>query len=153
MNKFAVSFHTPETKQQSKQWLKKGLAGPVRAKIHFNNHNLQQQAQGDHGEGPGQVHRDFQAEKNCHRVGIQAWILNIQCEHWLIFSRRAGQKCRYKKVRYVTVWLLSHLERGIPYEHFVEEGSNRPVVHLLAVADLPNHLWKKTKSFRYLPTG
>jgi hypothetical protein len=30
----AVSFHTPETKQQSKQWLKKGEPGPIKAKVH-----------------------------------------------------------------------------------------------------------------------
>ena len=35
MNKSAVSFFTPETKQKSKQWLKKGLSGPVKAKLHL----------------------------------------------------------------------------------------------------------------------
>ncbi len=30
----AVSFHTPETKQQSKQWWKKGEPGPIKAKVH-----------------------------------------------------------------------------------------------------------------------
>ncbi len=30
----AVSIHTPTTKQQSKQWLKKGSLGPVKVKIH-----------------------------------------------------------------------------------------------------------------------
>ena len=34
MDESAVSFHTPETKQQSKQWLKKGLPGPIKAKVH-----------------------------------------------------------------------------------------------------------------------
>ncbi len=34
MDKSAVSFHTPETKQQSKQWLKKGEPGPIKAKVH-----------------------------------------------------------------------------------------------------------------------
>ena len=29
-----MSFHTPETKQQSKQWLRKGLPGPIKAKVH-----------------------------------------------------------------------------------------------------------------------
>ena len=29
----AVSFHTPETKQQSKQWLRKGTPGPIKAKV------------------------------------------------------------------------------------------------------------------------
>ena len=30
----AVSFHTPETKKQSKQWTKKGQPGPLKAKVH-----------------------------------------------------------------------------------------------------------------------
>ncbi len=34
MDKSAVLFHTPETKQQSKQWLKKGKPGPIKAKVH-----------------------------------------------------------------------------------------------------------------------
>jgi Transposase (partial DDE domain) len=34
MDESAVSFHTPETKKQSRQWLKKGTPGPVTAKIH-----------------------------------------------------------------------------------------------------------------------
>ncbi len=34
MDESAVSFHTPETKQQSKQWLKKDEPGPIKAKIH-----------------------------------------------------------------------------------------------------------------------
>jgi histone-lysine N-methyltransferase SETMAR len=34
MDESAVSFHTPETKKQSKQWLKKGSPGPVKAKVH-----------------------------------------------------------------------------------------------------------------------
>jgi histone-lysine N-methyltransferase SETMAR len=34
MDESAVSMHTPETKSQSKQWLKKGTPGPVKAKIH-----------------------------------------------------------------------------------------------------------------------
>jgi histone-lysine N-methyltransferase SETMAR len=34
MDESAVSMHTPETKQQSKQWLKKGTPGPVKAKVH-----------------------------------------------------------------------------------------------------------------------
>ena len=29
-----VSVHTPETKQQSKQWPRKRLPGPIKAKIH-----------------------------------------------------------------------------------------------------------------------
>ncbi len=29
-----MSMHTPETKSQSKQWLKKGTPGPVKAKNH-----------------------------------------------------------------------------------------------------------------------
>jgi [histone H3]-lysine36 N-dimethyltransferase SETMAR len=33
MDESMVSFHTPETKQQSKQWLKKGEPGPVKAKV------------------------------------------------------------------------------------------------------------------------
>jgi hypothetical protein len=34
MDESVVSFHTPETKQQSKQWLKKGEPGPIKAKVH-----------------------------------------------------------------------------------------------------------------------
>jgi len=34
MDESAVSFHTPQTKQQSKQWLKKGTPGPIKAKVH-----------------------------------------------------------------------------------------------------------------------
>jgi histone-lysine N-methyltransferase SETMAR len=33
MDESAVSMHTPETKSQSKQWLKKGTPGPVKAKV------------------------------------------------------------------------------------------------------------------------
>jgi histone-lysine N-methyltransferase SETMAR len=35
MDKSAVSFHTPEKKQQSKQWLKKGEPWPIKAKVHM----------------------------------------------------------------------------------------------------------------------
>ncbi len=34
MDKSAVSFHTPETKQQSMQWLPKGQPEPVKIKVH-----------------------------------------------------------------------------------------------------------------------
>ncbi len=34
MDESAVSFHTPESKQQSKQWLVKGSPGPIKAKVH-----------------------------------------------------------------------------------------------------------------------
>jgi histone-lysine N-methyltransferase SETMAR len=34
MDESAVSFHTPKTKVQSKQWLKKGEPGPIKAKVH-----------------------------------------------------------------------------------------------------------------------
>ena len=34
MDESAVSYHTPETKEQSKQWLKKGTPGPVKARSH-----------------------------------------------------------------------------------------------------------------------
>jgi [histone H3]-lysine36 N-dimethyltransferase SETMAR len=34
MDESAVSFHTPETKQQSKQWVKKGQPGPIKARVH-----------------------------------------------------------------------------------------------------------------------
>jgi histone-lysine N-methyltransferase SETMAR len=33
MDESAVSFHTPQTKQQSKQWLVKGAPGPIKAKV------------------------------------------------------------------------------------------------------------------------
>jgi acyl-CoA thioesterase len=34
MDKSVVSLHTPETKQQSRQWLPKGQPGPAKAKVH-----------------------------------------------------------------------------------------------------------------------
>ncbi len=34
MDESAVSFHMPESKQQSKQWLVKGSPGPIQAKVH-----------------------------------------------------------------------------------------------------------------------
>jgi len=34
MDESAVSFPTPETKKQSKQWLKKGSLGPIKARVH-----------------------------------------------------------------------------------------------------------------------
>ena len=34
MDESAVSYHTPETKEQSKQWLKKGTPGPIKARSH-----------------------------------------------------------------------------------------------------------------------
>jgi [histone H3]-lysine36 N-dimethyltransferase SETMAR len=34
MDESAVSLHTPESKNQSKQWLKKGTPGPVKARVH-----------------------------------------------------------------------------------------------------------------------
>jgi len=34
MDETMVSYHTPETKKQSKQWVKKGLPGPIKAKVH-----------------------------------------------------------------------------------------------------------------------
>jgi hypothetical protein len=51
MEESAVSFHTPESKMQSKQWTKKGQPGPIKAKVHatrskqfvlaiFNNEGL-----------------------------------------------------------------------------------------------------------------
>ena len=34
MDESAVSSHTPETKQQSKQWVKKGSPGPIKCMTH-----------------------------------------------------------------------------------------------------------------------
>ena len=34
MDESMVCYHTPKTKKQSKQWLKKGLPGPIKAKVH-----------------------------------------------------------------------------------------------------------------------
>jgi hypothetical protein len=34
MDKSAVSFYTPQTKQQRKQWLVKGQPGPIKARVH-----------------------------------------------------------------------------------------------------------------------
>ncbi len=33
MDECAVSFHTPETKRQSRQWVKKGQQGPIKARV------------------------------------------------------------------------------------------------------------------------
>ncbi len=33
MDETMVSCHTPETKRLSKQWIKKGLPGPVKSKV------------------------------------------------------------------------------------------------------------------------
>jgi hypothetical protein len=34
MDKSAMSFHTPETKQQSKQWLAKRMPSPIKANFY-----------------------------------------------------------------------------------------------------------------------
>jgi hypothetical protein len=34
MDEYAVSMHTTETKQQSKQWPEKGVPGPMDSKVH-----------------------------------------------------------------------------------------------------------------------
>ena len=34
MDESAISFHTPETKQKSKQWLPKGTPRQIKARIH-----------------------------------------------------------------------------------------------------------------------
>jgi [histone H3]-lysine36 N-dimethyltransferase SETMAR len=34
MDETMVSYHTPETKKQSKQWIKKGQPGPIKARVH-----------------------------------------------------------------------------------------------------------------------
>jgi histone-lysine N-methyltransferase SETMAR len=34
MDETMVSYHTPEMKKASKQWIKKGLPGPIKAKVH-----------------------------------------------------------------------------------------------------------------------
>jgi histone-lysine N-methyltransferase SETMAR len=34
MDETMVSFHTPETKKQSKQWIEKGKPGPIKARVH-----------------------------------------------------------------------------------------------------------------------
>ncbi len=39
MDESAVSFHTPETKRASKEWVKKGLPGPRKAKVHATRTN------------------------------------------------------------------------------------------------------------------
>jgi hypothetical protein len=33
MDETMVSYHTPETKKQSKQWISKGKPGPIKAKV------------------------------------------------------------------------------------------------------------------------
>ncbi len=34
MDESAISFHTPEMKKQSMQWVKKGQPGPIKARVH-----------------------------------------------------------------------------------------------------------------------
>ena len=34
MDETMVSYHTPETKRQSKQWIQKGKPGPIKARVH-----------------------------------------------------------------------------------------------------------------------
>jgi histone-lysine N-methyltransferase SETMAR len=34
MDETMVCYHTPQTKKQSKQWIKKGLPGPIKARVH-----------------------------------------------------------------------------------------------------------------------
>jgi hypothetical protein len=34
MDETMVCYHTPETKRQSKQWVKRGQPGPIKAKVH-----------------------------------------------------------------------------------------------------------------------
>ena len=34
LDKTIVSFYTPETKKQSKQWMKNGRPGPIKAKVY-----------------------------------------------------------------------------------------------------------------------
>jgi hypothetical protein len=34
MDEMIVSYHMPEMKKASKQWIKKGLPGPIKAKVH-----------------------------------------------------------------------------------------------------------------------
>jgi hypothetical protein len=34
IEKSTVSFHTPDSKQQSRQWLTKGRPGPMKTKVH-----------------------------------------------------------------------------------------------------------------------
>jgi hypothetical protein len=34
MDKTMVSYHTPQTKRQSKQWIEKGKPGPIKAKVY-----------------------------------------------------------------------------------------------------------------------
>ncbi len=36
MDESVASFHTPQTKQQSKLWLVKGEPGPIKAKVHVS---------------------------------------------------------------------------------------------------------------------
>ncbi len=40
MDESAVSMHTSDTKQQPKQWLEKGVPGPVKAKVHTTRTKL-----------------------------------------------------------------------------------------------------------------
>ena len=51
----AGSFHTPETKQQSRQWLKRGTSGPIKAKVSTSRTKLMMQAFDD---SKGLIHKN-----------------------------------------------------------------------------------------------
>ncbi len=86
MDESAVSFHTPETKRQSKQWVKKGPARPFEGKgsrfegeangacfLWREGHNLHEfRAEGQNGrrllhlDCPDQIPESFQAGATCN---------------------------------------------------------------------------------------
>jgi hypothetical protein len=37
MDETIVSYHTPETKKQSRQWIEKGKPGPINARVHASS--------------------------------------------------------------------------------------------------------------------
>ncbi len=40
MDESAVALHTPETKEKSKQWLRKGTPGPIKARVHSSREHV-----------------------------------------------------------------------------------------------------------------
>jgi len=56
MDESAVSFHTPETKRQSKQWIKKGQPGPIKAQVHASR---QKQMVLAYFDADGMIYSDF----------------------------------------------------------------------------------------------
>jgi hypothetical protein len=85
MDKIMVCYHTPQSKKQSQQWIKKGQPGPIKVKVqasrtkqmllaffdskgliymHIDTEGLHRQ-RCIHREGPRRLHEAFQEEEAC----------------------------------------------------------------------------------------